>query len=64
MAADPTLDRIAATVEAGYAPAGRATRQLMADISGRFVEDLAAIYRGDCDELGAVMLAIYAKPPR
>lgn len=61
MAADPTLDRIAAAVEDGYAPAGPATRQLMTDISGRFVEDLAAIYRGDPAELGAVMLSIYAK---
>lgn len=61
MAADPTLDRIAAAVEDGYAPASPATRQLMTDISGRFVEDLAAVYRGDRAELGAVMLSIYAK---
>jgi hypothetical protein len=59
--ADPTLDRIAAAVESGYAPASPAVRELMNDISGRFVEDLAAIYRGDLAELGAVMLSIYAK---
>ena len=61
MAADPTLDRIAAAVEDGYAPASPAVRELMTDITGRFVEDLAAIYRGDRAELGAVMLSLYAK---
>jgi hypothetical protein len=60
MAADPRLDRIAASFEDALWRADPAVRAHFARVSESFVREQLALYSGDPAELGAVLLNLYS----
>jgi hypothetical protein len=59
MAADPALDRIAASFEDALLHANPASRAYFAAATDRFIADQLAVYDGDPAELGAVLLNLH-----
>ena len=59
MAADPGLDRIAASFEDALLRASPASRSYFEASTDRFIADQLAVFNGDPAELGAVLLNLH-----
>lgn len=59
MAADPGLDRIAASFEDSLQLANPASRAYFIGATGRFIDDHLSVFDGDPAELGAVFLNMH-----
>lgn len=59
MAADPGLDRIAASFEDALLSANPASRAYFEAATDRFIADQLAVFDGDPAELGAVLLNLH-----